>query len=178
MVHTRYLFIVVLVTAGGLKMIKIIVFIIGVERTHGWFLVVYLTERESVFIVGKMLTFQRCMTTPPAPQAVPFSIFYRMVNFPFIEDIVSPSPCLKQKCRTENIYPLCYLLNLLQDPNLFYFKLVDELCHKFFTLFEKLNRKFYLHFITNLAISVKINDTKSENCYQSPSWGKYRKILI
>ncbi len=112
-------------------MIKIITFIIRVERTHGWFLVVYLTEGEAVFIVGKMLTFQRRMTTAAAPQTISFSIFYGMVNFPFIEDIISPSPCLKQKCRTENIYPLCYLLYLLQDSNLFYFKLVDELCHEF-----------------------------------------------
>jgi hypothetical protein len=137
MVHTRYLFIVVLVTAGWLQMIKIIIFIIGVERTHGWFLVVHLTQGEAVFIVGKMLAFERCMTTPPAPQAISFSIFYRIVNFPFIEDIVSPSPCLKQKRRTENIYPLCYLLNFLQDSNLFYFKLVDELCHEFLPFFIK-----------------------------------------
>ena len=118
-------------------MIKIITFTIGVERTQGWFLIVYLTQGETVFIVGKMLTFQRRMTTPPAPQTISFSTFYGIVNFPFIEDIVSPSPCLKQKCRTENIYPLCYLLNLLQDSNLFYFKLVDELCHEFLPFFIK-----------------------------------------
>ncbi|OHC08422.1 MAG: hypothetical protein A2545_05800 [Planctomycetes bacterium RIFOXYD2_FULL_41_16] len=137
MVHTCYLFIVVLVTTGWLQMIKIITFIIGVERTHGWFLIVYLTQGEALFIVGKMLTFQRRMATPAAPQTISFSTCYRMVNFPFIEDIVNPSPCLKQKGRTENIYPLCYLLNPLQDSNLFYFKLVDELCHDFLPFFIK-----------------------------------------
>src|SRR3990167_8440723 len=38
---------------GWLQMIKIITLIIRVERTHGWFLIVYLTQGEAVFIVGK-----------------------------------------------------------------------------------------------------------------------------
>src|SRR3989304_6234003 len=153
MVHTCYLFIVVFITAGWLQMIKIITFIIGIERTHGWFLIVYLTQGEAVFIVGKMLTFQRRMATAAAPQTISFSTFHGIVNFPFIEDIVSPSLCLKQKCRTENIYPLCYLLNLLQDSNLFYFKLADELCHEFLPFFYKrLNVKIFLSSFHNKFI--------------------------
>ena len=91
---------------------------------------------EAVFIVGKMLTFKEAWQQRRTADNLLFG-FYGIVNFPFIEDIVSPSPCLKQKCRTENIYPLCYLLNLLQDSNLFCFKLADELCHKFLPFFIK-----------------------------------------
>nr|WP_230400654.1 hypothetical protein [Candidatus Brocadia sinica] len=56
-------------------MIKIITFIVRIERTHVWLTIIYLTQGEPIFIVSKMLAFKRCMAAPPTSEAISLSSF-------------------------------------------------------------------------------------------------------
>ncbi len=96
-------------------MIEIISFVIRIERTEEWFLVIYLAQRESVFVVFQVLAFNGCVATPSATQTIPGSFLYRMVNGFFVKEVINPSSCLKQEGRTEYIYPLRQLVHFLYD---------------------------------------------------------------
>ena len=47
-------------------MIEIISFVIRIERTEEWLLVIYLAQRESVFVIFQVLAFYGCVATSAA----------------------------------------------------------------------------------------------------------------